>query len=541
MGKKIGVYELGKSLGEGSFGKYVPAGSTAPSQSLSSSPPPPTKHLTPSSPPPPPHPPYTRVKYAINAETGEAVAIKVLIKEKIQQQGMGQQVKKEISIMKQLRHPHVVQLREVLASKSKIFIVLQLVTGGELFVKIVSEGRFPEDQARFYFRQLIAGVEYCHSQGVCHRDLKPENLLLDEAWNLKISDFGLSALYGGVGDSRAALLHTTCGTPNYVAPEVLADRGYDGRTADVWSCGVILYVLLAAYLPFDEPIMSNLFRKIQAAEFSYPAWFSPDVRALLDDILVADPTRRATIAAIKAHPWFTAGGQYRPSPPPKAKDVRSPRHEDVAAAIQEGVVDRLSKTTTGPPPLPPGGRDEGGQGEDQESQDWLNRRVSTKGRLVLHGGSDRELTRLLRFPVLSELGATGDVGRVVNAIAQALREMGCEVRVHGDYEKVKATKLTPKGMIGIIFQVQPRGGEGGQGIEEEDEEDDKEEKEKEEGAAAASSSSSSASPHLVEVRRGRGDIMEYAQFLSELVDCKLHHVLEAPPEAPLTGSPPGAK
>jgi hypothetical protein len=146
---------------------------------------------------------------------------------------------------------------------------------------------------------------YCHRQGVCHRDLKPENLLLDENGNLKISDFGLSALYTGSGDDdRTTLLHTTCGTPNYVAPEVLNDKGYDGRAADVWSCGVILYVLLAGFLPFDEPHMSALFRKIQKAEFTYPSWFTPPVRDLLDKILVADPARRITVEGIQTHPWF---------------------------------------------------------------------------------------------------------------------------------------------------------------------------------------------------------------------------------------------
>ncbi|RHZ08464.1 hypothetical protein DYB26_006619 [Aphanomyces astaci] len=268
MVKKVGKYEIGKTLGEGTFGK---------------------------------------VKYAVNTETDERVAIKVLDKDKIQKQNMGAQIKKEISIMKMVRNRHVVVLKEVLASRTKIFIVLELITGGELFDKIVSEGRFNEETARFYFRQLVNGVEYCHSQGVCHRDLKPgtfpnllhldslhaavENLLLDENGDLKISDFGLSALYEGGGPdgaegSRASLLHTTCGTPNYVAPEVLADKGYDGRAADVWSIGVILYVLLAGFLPFDEPTMSALFRKIQKAEFSYPSWFTPRVKTLLNKILV---------------------------------------------------------------------------------------------------------------------------------------------------------------------------------------------------------------------------------------------------------------
>lgn len=211
--------------------------------------------------------------------------------------------------MKIVRHKYVVGMKEVLASKTKIFIVLELVTGGELFDKIVSEGRFSEEMARFYFRQLVEGVSYCHGLGVCHRDLKPENLLLDEQGNLKISDFGLSALYVGDADgdgaSRTELLHTTCGTPNYVAPEVLADKGYEGKKADVWSIGVILYVLLAGFLPFDESTIVALFAKIQAADFTYPSWFSPEVRSLLDSILVADPKLRVTLTEVSNHPWVT--------------------------------------------------------------------------------------------------------------------------------------------------------------------------------------------------------------------------------------------
>lgn len=137
----------------------------------------------------------TRVKFAMDSETGDKVAIKILEKETISKQNMGAQIKKEISIMKKIQHPHVVELKEVLASRTKIFIVLELVTGGELFDRIVAETKFTENKARFYFKQLVDGVSYCHTQGVCHRDLKPENLLLDENMNLKISDFGLSALY----------------------------------------------------------------------------------------------------------------------------------------------------------------------------------------------------------------------------------------------------------------------------------------------------------------------------------------------------------
>ena len=128
---------------------------------------------------------FGRVKYALNVETNEAVAIKVLDKEKIQKQNMGNQIKKEISIMKMVKHQYIVSLIEVLASKTKIFIVLELVTGGELFDKIVSSGKLKENEAKFYSYQLCEGVEYCHVNGVCHRDLKPENLLLDGNGNLK--------------------------------------------------------------------------------------------------------------------------------------------------------------------------------------------------------------------------------------------------------------------------------------------------------------------------------------------------------------------
>ncbi|CAK8985432.1 CBL-interacting protein kinase 8 (OsCIPK08) [Durusdinium trenchii] len=272
MPKRVGKYEIHKTLGEGTFGK---------------------------------------VKRALNSETQEWVAIKVLDKDKIQKQNMGSQVKKEISIMKLVRHPHVVQLKEVLASRTKIFIVLELVTGGELFDKIVAEGRFRERTARFYFQQLCVGTEYCHRQGVCHRDLKPENLLLDDQGNLKISDFGLSALYEQDAEAdRQSLLHTTCGTPNYVAPEVLADQGYDGALADTWSIGVILYVFLAGFLPFDETTMSALFRKIQKADYSFPSWFTEEVRDLLDKILTVNPDKRWTIRQIMQHSWWKKDGPY---------------------------------------------------------------------------------------------------------------------------------------------------------------------------------------------------------------------------------------
>ncbi|XVE59826.1 hypothetical protein DITRI_Ditri05aG0078000 [Diplodiscus trichospermus] len=246
--RRVGKYEVGRTIGEGTFAK---------------------------------------VKFARNSETGEPVALKILDKEKVLKHKMAEQIKREIATMKLIKHPNVVRLYEVMGSKTKIFIVLEFVTGGELFDKIVNHGRMREDEARRYFQQLINAVDYCHSRGVYHRDLKPENLLLDAYGNLKVSDFGLSALSQQVRDD--GLLHTTCGTPNYVAPEVLNDRGYDGATADLWSCGVILFVLLAGYLPFDDSNLMNLYKKISAAEFTCPPWLSFSAMKLITRFLDPNP------------------------------------------------------------------------------------------------------------------------------------------------------------------------------------------------------------------------------------------------------------
>ncbi|PQQ11267.1 CBL-interacting serine/threonine-protein kinase 5 [Prunus yedoensis var. nudiflora] len=140
-----------------------------------------------------------------------------------------------------------------MATKTKIFFVMEHVTGGELFDKVF-EGKLKEDVARKYFQQLVSAVEFCHARGVSHRDLKPENLLLDENGDLKVSDFGLSALPEHHWSD--GMLHTQCGTPAYVAPEILRKKEYDGAKADIWSCGVVLFVFLAGYLPFlDENVM----------------------------------------------------------------------------------------------------------------------------------------------------------------------------------------------------------------------------------------------------------------------------------------------
>ncbi|KAB2024086.1 hypothetical protein ES319_D06G063100v1 [Gossypium barbadense] len=264
--RTVGKYEVGRTIGQGTFAK---------------------------------------VKFARNSVTGESVALKVLPKATILKHRMVDQIKREISIMKIVRHPNIVRLHEVLASRTKIYIILEFISGGELFDKIVHCGRLPENECRRYFQQLIDAVAHCHSKGVYHRDLKPENLLLDSYGDLKVSDFGLSALLQQQG---VGLLHTTCGTPNYVAPEVLSYQGYDGAAADIWSCGVILFFIMAGYLPFYEIDIPTLYKKfnvqISAGQFSSPFWFSPEANSLIKKILDPNPKTRIQIEGIKKHPWF---------------------------------------------------------------------------------------------------------------------------------------------------------------------------------------------------------------------------------------------
>ncbi|XP_065852253.1 CBL-interacting protein kinase 2-like [Euphorbia lathyris] len=252
---------------------------------------------------------FARVHHARDLRNGRSVAIKIIDKEKVFKVGMIEQIKREISVMRLIRHPNVVELYEVLATKTRIYFVMEYVKGGELFNK-VAKGKLREDVARKYFQQLISAVDYCHSRGVCHRDLKPENLLLDENGNLKVSDFGLSSL--AECKRQDGLLHTTCGTPAYVAPEVIIRKGYDGSKADIWSCGVILFVLMAGYLPFHDTNLMEMYKKIGKAEFKFPNWFPPEVRKLLSKILDPNPKKRISMAKIMENYWFCKGLESRP-------------------------------------------------------------------------------------------------------------------------------------------------------------------------------------------------------------------------------------
>lgn len=191
-------------------------------------------------------------------------------------------------------------------------MVMDLVTGGELFDAVAKEGKLAEARARLYFQQLVDGIHYCHTRRVYHRDLKPENLLLSgDKQTIKITDFGLSSIKAP--DCSTELLHTIMGSPHYIAPEIItsAAAGYDGAKVDVWASGIILFGMLAGYLPFDEPITRDLYHSIVQAHVSFPPHFSYDVIKLLRAMLQKDPKKRPTMDEVKNFTWFKVN--YRPA------------------------------------------------------------------------------------------------------------------------------------------------------------------------------------------------------------------------------------
>ncbi|KAI8570111.1 hypothetical protein RHMOL_Rhmol01G0008100 [Rhododendron molle] len=213
---------------------------------------------------------FAKVKLAVNTDNGQYVAIKIIDKQMVVKRNLMYQVKREIRTMKVLNHPNIVKIHEVIGTKTKIYMVMDYVSGGQLSDKMLYVKRFDEREARKHFQLLIDAVDYCHSRGVYHRDLKPENLLLDRNGNLKVSDFGLSVLR-----------------------KLITNKGYEGAAVDIWSCGVILFELLAGFLPFDDRSLVNLYLKILRAEYTFPEWFTESHKKLISRML--DPNPRTVV------------------------------------------------------------------------------------------------------------------------------------------------------------------------------------------------------------------------------------------------------
>lgn len=242
---------------------------------------------------------FGKVKVADHLATGLQVAIKMVNRAKVERERMEEKVRREIDILRLCRHAHIIRLYEVIDTPSDTFMILEYASNGDLFDYIMKQGRLEEEEARHWFGQLVAGVQYIHCAGIVHRDLKPENLLLDGAWRIKLADFGLANVL-----RDGELLRTSCGSPNYAAPEVIAGRLYAGPEVDAWSIGVILYAFLCGRLPFEDESMRSLFKRIRNGIYSIPNHVTPVARDLVSRMLVVDPIARLTLGEIRNHPWF---------------------------------------------------------------------------------------------------------------------------------------------------------------------------------------------------------------------------------------------
>ncbi|XP_067401279.1 serine/threonine-protein kinase SIK1 isoform X3 [Emydura macquarii macquarii] len=253
---------------------------------------------------------FAVVKLARHRVTKTQVAIKIIDKTRLDPSNL-EKIYREVQIMKLLNHPHIIKLYQVMETKDMLYIVTEFAKNGEMFDHLTSNGHLSESEARKKFWQILSAVEYCHSHHIVHRDLKTENLLLDASMNIKLavslqtliftSDFGFGNFY-----KSGEPLSTWCGSPPYAAPEVFEGKEYEGPHLDIWSLGVVLYVLVCGSLPFDGPNLPTLRQRVLEGRFRIPYFMSQDCETLIRRMLVVDPMKRITIAQIKQHKWMQA-------------------------------------------------------------------------------------------------------------------------------------------------------------------------------------------------------------------------------------------
>ncbi|PHH63544.1 hypothetical protein CDD81_5731 [Ophiocordyceps australis] len=207
-------------------------------------------------------------------------------------------IEREVAILKLIEHPNIMKLYDIWENRSEIYLILEYIDQGDLFTFINSKGRLPEEVAIYFFRQMISAISYCHSFNVCHRDLKPENILITKDLQIKIADFGMAALHQTANHRLA----TACGSPHYAAPELLKNRQYRGDRADIWSLGVILFAMLSAALPFDDPDLRVMMSRTKKGDYEMPDHLNPDAQDLIHRMLQVNPERRITIEEIWRHP-----------------------------------------------------------------------------------------------------------------------------------------------------------------------------------------------------------------------------------------------
>jgi calcium/calmodulin-dependent protein kinase I len=275
---------------------------------------------------------FGEVKKATNKASGEEFAVKIINKAELEQEDLVA-LQTEVEILSQIDHPNVVKLFEVWEDKSRFYMVMELMTGGELFDRIVEKDHYSEKEAADVVRPIVDAVRYCHSLGVAHRDLKPENLLYaskDPNSIIKISDFGLAKVYD------AGLMTTQCGTPSYVAPEVLKGKGYD-ETVDYWSIGIIIYILLCGFPPFYDEDNDKLFDMINKGKFEFPSPYWDEIsdfaKDLIKKLLAVDPKKRLRADDILNHTWMIGDVTPRKNLPSLASKIK--QYNDTSKKVKK--------------------------------------------------------------------------------------------------------------------------------------------------------------------------------------------------------------
>ena len=245
---------------------------------------------------------FGSVRLGVNKQTGEKVAIKILDKSKIMKYEDKIRIEREIEILKKLRHPNIMRLYSIIETDKQILLITEYIKGQELFQYILLKKKLSEEEACLYFSQIVSGIEYLHKLKIAHRDIKSENIIIEQNTKIiKIIDFGLSNTYG---DKDEELLRSSCGSPFYAAPEMLKGDIYKGNKVDIWSMGVVLYLMICGSLPFQDEDNSKLFQKIIKGKYTIPMHVSNHARDLLYKLIEINPKKRINITQIKRHPWI---------------------------------------------------------------------------------------------------------------------------------------------------------------------------------------------------------------------------------------------
>ena len=246
---------------------------------------------------------FSKVKLGIHIPTKKEVAIKIIPKLKLTKQDKIR-LKREIKILHHLNHQNIIKIYEIKEDKNNFYLIMEYYSEGDLYKFLSKNNKLNEEDASIIFFQIVNGVEYLHNNFICHRDLKPENILIDKKKNLKIIDYNLSNFFL---ESNGCILKTPCGSPYYAAPEMIKNKSYNAKTVDIWSIGIILYVLLCGFLPFEDKNTRRLYQKIINGKVFIPNYLSDIARNIIENLLHKNCTKRYTIKQIKKHPFYIMG------------------------------------------------------------------------------------------------------------------------------------------------------------------------------------------------------------------------------------------